>query len=246
MLDTKALAEATAAIVREHVDKAVAPLVAENAGLRDRIKALEDREPQQGQPGRDGADGRDGKDADPEAIRALVAEAVSALPLPKDGEKGADGRDGADGKDGADGADGKDGAGIADLLIDREGNLVASFTDGRMKNLGAVSGKDGADGAAGRDGIDGFGFEDLSVEQTGERAFTLRFSKGERTKEFELAMPVVIDRGVWREGKAYEAGDAVTWGGSLWIAQKGTEAKPDGGDGWRLAVKRGRDGKDKA
>jgi hypothetical protein len=52
----------------------------------------------------------------------------------------------------------------------------------------------------------------------------------------------VIDRGVWREGQ-YKAGDAVTWAGSLWIAQKDTDAKPDSGDGWRLSVKRGRDGK---
>jgi hypothetical protein len=54
---------------------------------------------------------------------------------------------------------------------------------------------------------------------------------------------VVIDRGVWREGQEYKAGDGVTWAGSYWIAQKDTSAKPDSGDGFRLAVKRGRDGK---
>jgi collagen type III alpha len=55
----------------------------------------------------------------------------------------------------------------------------------------------------------------------------------------------VIDRGVYKAGETYEPGDAVTWGGSLWIAQKQTDAKPDTPEsGFRLAVKRGRDGKD--
>ena len=40
----------------------------------------------------------------------------------------------------------------------------------------------------------------------------------------------------------YERGDAVTYGGSLWIAQRDTNEYPRGEDsGWRLAVKRGRD-----
>ena len=45
--------------------------------------------------------------------------------------------------------------------------------------------------------------------------------------------------------RTYVRGDAVTWGGSLWIAQKETSAKPDSPEsGFRLAVKKGRDGKD--
>jgi hypothetical protein len=74
----------------------------------------------------------------------------------------------------------------------------------------------------------------------------LRFARGDVSKEFRLTMPVVIDRGVYQSGKQYEQGDAVTWGGSMWIAKEATEAKPDSGEGWRLAVKRGRDGKDAA
>jgi hypothetical protein len=62
---------------------------------------------------------------------------------------------------------------------------------------------------------------------------------------YELEFPVPIDRGVFKEGEPYVRGDVVTWGGSLWIAQKATSAKPDSPDsGFRLAVKRGRDGKD--
>lgn len=96
----------------------------------------------------------------------------------------------------------------------------------------------------GEDGLDGFGFEDLAVEHDGERGFVLRFTRGERVKEFAFTVPVVLDRGFWLEGKAVEAGDGVTFGGSYWIAQRATATKPEiGNPDWRLAVKKGRDGK---
>lgn len=290
MLDTKALAAATAAIVREHLASELAPLLSENKALRERVEALEARSVEagpagaDGQDGRDGADGkdgqdgRDGKDVDPVTLRTIVSDlvqaevskAIAALPTPErgekgeDGERGADGNDGADGqdgrdgadgkdgvdgqdgKDGHDGADGKDGAGIADLVIDRDGNLIASFTDGRMKHLGQVVGKDGKDGGDGKDGIP-FGVDDLDMTLMEDgRTLRMSFTKGDTEYAFQIPFPVVIDRGVFADGKSYEEGDGVTWGGSFWIAQRATGAKPDSADsGWRLAVKRGRDGKDK-
>lgn len=62
-------------------------------------------------------------------------------------------------------------------------------------------------------------------------------------KHFDV--PVVIDRGVFKHGNTYKSGDAVTWGGSLWIAQEQTADKPGepAAKGWRLAVKKGRDAK---
>jgi len=55
--------------------------------------------------------------------------------------------------------------------------------------------------------------------------------------------------GVWAPG-AYRRGAAVTWGGSLFIAMTATKSKPgeSGEDSraWKLAVKRGTDGKDAA
>jgi hypothetical protein len=92
----------------------------------------------------------------------------------------------------------------------------------------------------GKNGVDGVGFDDMEATYDGERTITLRFERGETVKSFSFDMPIILDRGVWREGE-YKAGDAVTWAGSLWIAQRDTEAKPEGGDDWRLAVKRGRD-----
>lgn len=187
-----------------------------------------------GAAGRDGVDGRDGKDG-------------------ADGVAGRDGANGVDGAPGEKGADGADGVGLAGAVIDRSGDLVVTLTNGEHKNLGPVLGKDGANGrdgadgapgakgADGRDGIDGLGFDDLDLIED-ERGLHLRFIRGTVIKEFVL--PVVIDRGVWREGP-YVKGSGTSWAGSFWIAQRDTSAKPDTPDsGWRLAVKRGRDGKD--
>lgn len=134
---------------------------------------------------------------------------------------------------------------VTSALIDRDGKLVLTHSDGSTKDLGVVVGRDGID-AKGEPGADGLGFDDLAVIHDGERGFTFRFERGEQVKEFKFALPVVIDRGVWVESKegGYEKGDGVTWAGSFWISQKDENAdKPDGGDGWRLSVKRGRDGK---
>lgn len=127
---------------------------------------------------------------------------------------------------------------VKSALIDRAGDLILTMSDGTTKNMGPVVGKDGEPGK------DGLGFDDLAVDYDGEKTVTLKFTKGETVKEFPFVMPIVIDRGVYREACEYKAGDAVTWGGSIWIAQKNTAAKPDTGADWRLSVKRGRDGKD--
>jgi hypothetical protein len=146
-----------------------------------------------------------------------------------------------DGIDGKDGEPGKDGVGLAGAIIDRAGELVVTLTNGETRNLGPVVGKDGEPG---KPGADGFGFDDLEASYDGEKTVTLTFTKGERVKEFAFTLPVVIDRGIYAEGKEYKAGDGATWAGSFWIAQKDTSSKPGDGGDWRLAVKKGRDGRD--
>jgi len=237
MFDGKAFGEEMVEIVRGYVDRATAPLL-------ERIAALEARQPEKGEKGDPGAPGRDGQDGAPG--RDGIDGAAGA-PGEK-GEPGERGVDGADGKDGRDGIDGKDGVGLADAVIDRDGALVLTMTDGRTKSLGTVVGRDGRDGepgSKGADGRDGLGFDDLDVVQSDD-GLSLRFSRGEVVKEF--ALPIIIDRGVFKEGGAYRKGNGVTWGGSFWIAQKDApEGKPDApGSGWRLAVKRGQNGKDAA
>ena len=96
-------------------------------------------------------------------------------------------------------------------------------------------------GEKGEPGRDGLGFDDMRMEEREDGCY-LVFERGEIVKEFRV--PVVIDRGVYSAGRLYRRGDGVTWAGSFWIAQEDTSEKPDTGKGWRLAVKKGRDGKD--
>jgi len=132
-------------------------------------------------------------------------------------------------------------------------------------------GKDGPAGHPGKDGIDGRDGErgqkgepgrnaaDLTLLQqyidervertlkaasitTSDGGRTLRWAMGETVHETKTA--VVLDAGVWKEGAAYVAGDAVSHGGSLFIAQGDTSERPGKSDHWRLAVKRGNDGRD--
>ncbi|WP_277969301.1 hypothetical protein [Sphingomonas echinoides] len=189
---------------------------------------------------------QDGKDADPAAIKALVDEAVAALPPAAPGRSvSADDvapliRDEV-AKSVADAVAAlpraKDGVGAAGAVIDRNGSLVLTLSDGKMVDLGRVDGKDG---------LDGTGPEDMAVELLPDgRTVRFVFAKGEKEYAFQVPFPVVLDRGVFKEGTAYEHGDAVTFGGSLWIAQRATSEKPEGNNtGWRLAVKKGRDGRD--
>ncbi|TGT76719.1 MULTISPECIES: hypothetical protein [unclassified Mesorhizobium] len=101
-------------------------------------------------------------------------------------------------------------------------------------------------GPPGKDGQDGLSIEDFKMEYDGERTFAFSFARGATKKTFPFKMPVMIYRGVYKEGQAYEKGDTVTWGGSLWHCDTdGTNDKPDGSTkSWTLASKRGRDGKD--
>lgn len=194
-----------------------------------------------------------GKDADPDVTRALVAEAVAALPKPQDGKSVslddvqpmvAEAVQRAVAalpapKDGEPGRDGIAAPVVAAAIKDHEGELVLTLTDGTILRTGIFDGKDGKDGEPGLD-VDDI---DLTLAQDG-RTVVFGFERGALKQSFEIAFPVVLDRGVYREGQTYEHGDAVTWGGSLWIAQRETSAKPETGSDWRLAVKRGRDGKD--
>jgi integrin beta 3 len=212
--------ERIASEARAIVAELKAEVVELKAQLRERMASVKDGEPgAPGLPGDAGPAGRDGVDG-------------------KDGSAGSDGRDGADGRDG------RDGVGMAGAYIDRGGHLVVTMSDGTIRELGAVVGRDGAPGDAGRDGRDGLGFDDLEVAFDGERTMTLSFRQGRRERVFPVKLPILVDRGVFKSGTAYERGDAVTYGGSLWIAQRDAgSCRPGEGDAWRLSVKRGRDGK---
>lgn len=197
--------------------------------------------------GVDGENGADGKDVDMDVVMARVDEFLKSIPVP---ENGKDGRDGVDGKDGAagekgidgrNGSDGADGIGVAGALIDRDGILNLTLTNGEVRALGRVEGRDGKDGER---GVQGFGLDDFATDwRPEEKVLVLSWDAGDTRYSHELFVPYLRDAGVWVEGSAYLKGDCVTWAGSLWTAQDDTSEKPETGKGWRLAVKRGRDGK---
>ncbi len=97
-----------------------------------------------------------------------------------------------------------------------------------------------------KDGRDALPLEcfDLALGEDG-RTVTVKMQAGDVVVEKSVKIASVIDRGVFSAEKSYEQGDGTTYGGCYWIAQKDApEGVPGGSSDWRLAVKKGRDGKD--
>lgn len=218
----------------EAIRKAVEPLQQEIATLKAQIAALPAPE-----DGKDGADGRDGKDCDMEAVKALVLDTVKAIPV-INGKDGADGKDGERGEKGEQGEAGAAGLGLAGAMIDRDGALQITMTNGEVKNLGLVVGKDGTNG---KDGVDGLGLDSFDLEYIEEtHEVCVKASCAGRTKELRYPAGGIRPAGYWREGTKAKAGEAWVHDGSLWIATKATGTKPATGDDWIIAARKGRDG----
>lgn len=206
--------------------------------------------------GKDGANGIDGKsitlaDVQPilsEAIKTMqesatkaLDAAIKAIPAPINGKDGIDGKDGAMGDRGEKGADG---IGLAGAMLDREGALLVTLTNGEVKSLGVVVGKDGSHGANGKDGLDGISLDAFDmdyIEETHE--VRIKASCAGRTKELRYPAGGLRPAGYWREGAKAKACETWVHDGSLWIAVKDTPSKPQtGSDDWIIAARKGRDG----
>ncbi|NLS07614.1 hypothetical protein HGP14_30590 [Rhizobium sp. P32RR-XVIII] len=226
MIDAKAFGLELAGIVKAQLD----PISSRLAALEKRVDTLP-------QP-------RDGKDADMAEVRQLIEAEIKALGTSTDGVAALVASEVAKrAGDLARAKDGQDGVGLAGALIDRAGELVITLTNGETKNLGPVVGKDGDPGKPGRDGFHLEDF-DASVMDDG-RTVLLSFDRGDLSYKVELGFPVMLYRGVFKDGQPYEQGDTVTWAGSLWHCDKNTSEKPgDGSKDWTLCAKKGRDGKD--
>lgn len=244
--------------LHEYFERAFAP-------FQFKLKTLEDRKPEKGEKGEKGdhgEPGNPGKDADPIELRAvvlelaacheiktvidlLVVEAVSArMATVKDGKDGADGLRGDKGEQGVKGDIGKDGRGTAGAMIDREGTLILTMTDGTTEKLGHIVGKDGTNGEHGKDGL---GVESLEREYDAEAHEVVeRWTVAGKTKELRYPAGGIRDGGYWRAGMKALAAQAVTHDGTLWIALRDTSAKPclENKDDWRIAARKGRDGVD--
>ena len=231
--------------VREFVARSLGTFGERLTQLSARLEALEQREPlagQAGKDGRDGVDGKDGKDGidgkdaepvHPDTIRALVLEAVqqAVAQLPP-------------------AQAGRDAAAIEPLhAIDEARSYPrGTYAEHRGGLIRAVRTTDpvtaGLEAAGWAVCMNGVAEESEALLEDGRTLKRVSvYTNGQRfERSFKLQM--MLDRGVWRQGM-YEAGDVVSYGGSSWIAQRDTEGKPEQSPDWRLAVKRGRDGKDK-
>lgn len=239
--------------------KAIEAQHAENTALRERIDALEKAlsarpMPEKGEPGPQGAPGRD---ADPVLVADVVRElvmlpelrpvfdllATDAVVKHLQANPPAPGKDGRDGERGPQGEKGADGAGVAELLIDREGALVATMTDGRMKSLGVVVGRDGENGKDGRDGLSIEALERSYDSETHE--VVERWSAAGRKSELRIPQGGIHHGGYWREGTRAKAAETWTHAGVAWIATRDTSDKPsrESAD-WQIFANKGRDGID--
>lgn len=173
---------------------------------------------------------QDGKSVTADEVQALVDDAVSkcmqSISLPKDGQPG------------------RDAAHIEilpalDIAKCYPRGTYAKHLGGLWRSYEATSGMKGWECIV-------EGVASIGVEQDGDRSFkaVATLSSG-RTEEKCLTFPLMIYRGVFAGGD-HAPGDTVTWAGSLWHCDEATSDKPGelGSKGWRLAVKKGRDGKD--
>lgn len=194
-------------------------------------------------------DGENGKDADPESFlpklkewfdaewkglspRELLLAEVAAIPRPENGKDGLDGKDGDHGKS----VTLDDVMGVIDVALAKmEAQNERRITDFLQRAVAMIP-----QPTNGKDGLDLRNFS--AKQEKGGRVVLLTLSDGDRTEEVRLEFPVILDRGYYAPGKAYEEGDAVTYGGSLWIAQSATDTAPVVDDPtWRKAVMKGRD-----
>lgn len=229
-------------------------------------------DPIPGEKGADGVDGKDAV-VDYESINARVAElvaerraateaglevwaaglidarvkaAVAEIPKPTDGRDGRDGKQGEPGRDAT------------------EVYIASAIEPDRVYSMGAWARHRGGIWRALRDTdplskcadataagwttmVDGVADTSDVMEDDGRTLTrTTELSSGRKSvTTFEV--PAMIYRGLYELGKEYRKGDVVTFAGSMLLAQRTTTAIPEtpaAGDDWRVAVKRGRDGKD--
>ncbi len=187
------------------------------------------------------------RELDDMSARLTAAETSAQAPGPAgpQGPQGDKGEAGPQGPAGPAGASGTPGERGLDGINGRDGLPGQPGRDGK-------DGAPGEPGPAGQDGQDGT-LEELSVELLNDgRSF--RFVRPDGTPittldlkngEGVIRIPGHVYREVWRDGENYLKGETATWGGSLWVALQDTTDKPgEGSKAWRLAVKKGADGRE--
>lgn len=226
--------------LQEYIVRALSPIVGSLRAAEDRLKALEERALVPGPQGEKGEPGASGQDGTP---------GPAGQPGPQ-GEPGADGSPGPTGKDGEagrNGDDGKDGATAEDVMALLSSAIEAKMATWQLEFERRAQAtleraidrlpkpKDGQDGKS-FDGKVSMRSEDMGDGRVRHRWYIGEEEVGRHEER------VFVDRGVFKEGSDYWRNNAVTFGGSLWLAQKDApRGKPGNSQDWRLAVKKGRD-----
>lgn len=160
-------------------------------------------------------------------VSDAVSRALESIEMPKNGENGRDALD-------------------IEILpaIDESKNYprgtYASHNGGLWKSYQMTVGMKGWECI-----VDGVAEVEVKHDESDPRVIFLGIKKSSGALSHEhITIPAVIDKGIYNPESLYEKGDGVTWAGSYWIANDEPDHKPGTGDGWRLAVKKGRDGKD--
>lgn len=188
-------------------------------------------------PGKDGRDGIDGKDG------------LNGLP----GRDGQDGQDGRDGRDGVDGAPGRDALALEILpALDAQRSYprgtYAQHAGGLLRAVRATDPLDAKpllEECGWAVVVRGIAGVDIVADADGRSfALAINYTDGSTTqKEFKLA--TMLYRGVYAESQDYDIGDTVTEDGQTWIAVQASKgARPGTCEAWKLAVRKGRNGKD--
>ncbi len=215
-----------------------------------------------GDPGAHGKDGRDGVDGR-SAYQIAIEKGYQGTELEwleslrgapgssgKDGRDGREGKEGKDGKDGRDGENGRDAFEIevlpeVDVTRSYPRGTIAEFRGGLVRSVRTTDPvTDDLASAGWAVLLRGIDTETEEIKEEGRLIVrTTTYTCGRKMVR-EIRTAVVLDRGVYRPEQKYAKGDGVTFGGSFWIAQVDElDDKPGISEQWRLAVKRGRDGK---
>ncbi len=182
--------------------------------------------------------GKDGKDGASVSIDELLThvekmakELFDSIPKPKDGDRGEPGKD------------------ATDIHILPAIDFEKSYPRGTWAhhNGGLYKSHANTMGERGWDCIIN-GIAAIDVDKSGDREITVKItdSRGEQVVK-TFSTHDVIYRGIYDEKKdaSYSEGDMVTCGGSVWHCMSNNPGRPgDANQNWKLAVKRGQNGKD--
>jgi hypothetical protein len=114
----------------------------------------------------------------------------------------------------------------------------------RIDQLLRLPGPPGPPGPPGEKGKDGFDAREMkwSTDDGGRTLVCTMIHQGLPVQRQEVKTCMMLYQGLWKDGGGFDAGDVVTFDGSMWVAMTDTRDKPGtGSKDWRLSVKRGRD-----